>query len=489
MKNRAMSVISAGSSVEKGTSKWAVAALSVAVIAAIAVWSNLWLLDPRNFFRADDWAWIGFSEFADIREFLNLLPNQLYNDRPVGALVIRGMHHLFGLNYPAFQASLLALHAVNSAALFFIARRYLPLTGSFTAAALSALWFCALSAVGWVAAIFDLLGATLCLSAILLRHASLNRGGDLRWNIAGALAYLLAVRTKEYAIGLIAVLFLMELLCERRRRMREMLAGLWPYLVVFAIYMATYLRLYAISPAPAGELYRLHFSALDLVKNLWFYVSTALYQDSVGEQWAIAAVVGLLVLAALGAWRRNWTAVWGITGFVILLGPTLLLTKHLDPLYLYAPHFFLALAIGAGFSAGILGRIIALALTALVILASTTTEYRFNIIKFMLAKTEMIQSQFRFAEGHLAGTKDKTTVVVSGVEPYFNVFSYGPGDSMNIWAGRQKQFKLVLEKPVAELDRDFCQATGAKRYFHFDALAGSDVTAEKMRKCAAPHIQ
>lgn len=475
-------VASVSQSAERVGSRWKIEALFIPVVAMAALWSCYWLLDPRNFFKADDWGWLGFSTFKDIGDFLNILPTRIYNDRPVGALFIRGMHHLVGLNYPVFQVALVLLHVVNSVMLYLIACRYMPREGAFVAAILSAAWLVALNAVGWVAAIFDLLGATLCLVAVLLRQQALRRGGNWRWTIAGALAYLLALRTKEYAIGLVAVLFLMELLCERRR-IRQILNGLAPYIGIFVVYMANYSWIYVQMPIPTDDPYKPHFSVVDVAVNLWHYVANMFYLEIAGRWAMVAVVMGLASLAVLTAWRRNGVAVWGLASFAILLGPTLLLTNHLDNLYLYAPHFFMALAIGAGFAAGWIGRLIASALAIFVLLVPVVSGLHNGVVNFTLNKTEVIQSQYRFAMEQLAGAEDNTTVVVSGVEPYFNPFSYGPGDALNIAVWRKK-FKLVVEKPMEDLDRAFCQAPGAKRFFHFDGMTGTDITDEKVEKCA-----
>ena len=125
-----------------------------------------------------------------------------------------------------------------------------------------------------------------------------------------------------------------------------------------------------------------------------------------------------------------------------------------------------------------------MALTVFVLVAPVVSGLRDGAINFTLNKTEMIQSQYQFAMKHLADAEDNTTVVVSGVEPYFNLFSYGPGDALNIAVWRKK-FKVIVERPIEELDQAFCQATGAKRFFHFDGMTGTDLTDEKVEKCAA----
>ncbi|MFY2842303.1 hypothetical protein ACOTJF_11460 [Achromobacter ruhlandii] len=478
-----MSLQSAIQRTKSAGSSWNIESIFIPIIILAALWSCYWVLDARNFFRADDWGWLGFSAFKDIGDFLNVLPTRIYNDRPVGALFIRGMHHLVGLNYPGFQASLVLLHVANNVMLYLVACRYMPKKGAFVAAALSATWFVALNAVGWVAAIFDLLGATLCLIALLLRQQALRRGGDWRWNVAGALVYLMALRTKEYAIGLIAVLFLMELMCERRR-VRQILVGLAPYISIFVIYMASYIWIYLQMPIPETDPYRPHFSVVDIAVNLWSYMTSMFYPDIVGRTTAAAAVVGMVITTALASLRRNGTSAWGLASFAILLGPTLLLTNHPDNLYLYAPHFFMALTLGAGFAAGRFSQLISLAVAIFVVLTPVISGQRNGVINFTLQKTEMIQAQYQFSMKHLFGAEDGTTIVVSGVEPYFNLFSYGPGDALNIAVGRKK-FKVIVERPIRDLDDAFCQSPFPKRYFNFDGVTGTDITEEKVEACKA----
>ncbi|MFY2843556.1 hypothetical protein ACOTJF_17860 [Achromobacter ruhlandii] len=462
---------------------WNIESIFIPIIIAAALWSCYWVLDPRNFFKADDWGWLGFSAFKDIGEFLNIFPKRLYNDRPVGALFIRGVHHLVGLDYPVFQTSLLLLHVANNVLLYLVACRYIPKKGAFVAAVLSATWFVALNAVGWVAAIFDLLGATLCLIAVLLRQQALQRDGDWRWNVAGALAYLLAFRTKEYAIGLIAVLFLMELLCERRS-IRQVLVGLAPYISIFVIFMARYIWIYLQMPIPENDPYFPHFSIVDIAVNLWRYMTSMFYPDIAGMATATVAVIGMSAVTIMASLHRNGTAAWSFLSFAILLGPALLLTNHPDNLYLYAPHFFMALTLGAGFAAGRFSQFISLAVAIFVALTPVISGQRNGVINFTLQKTEIIQAQYYFSMKHLFGAEDGTTIVVSGVEPYFNLFSYGPGDALNIAVGR-KQFKVIVERPLRDLDDAFCQSPFPKRYFHFDGVTGTDITEEKVETCKA----
>ena len=69
--------------------------LLVAVIAAL--WFNRWVLDPAHFFFADDWGWLERAQFGPWQNSIHLLPTAIYNDRPVGELLIRGLYEVFWL--------------------------------------------------------------------------------------------------------------------------------------------------------------------------------------------------------------------------------------------------------------------------------------------------------------------------------------------------------------------------------------------------------
>src|SRR6218665_2031112 len=80
--------------------------------ALIAIAASAWILDPRLFFYADDWSWQLSAAFTPPADYLKLFPTQIYNDRPVGALFIKAVYSLFGLNYQAAASATLLLHGI-----------------------------------------------------------------------------------------------------------------------------------------------------------------------------------------------------------------------------------------------------------------------------------------------------------------------------------------------------------------------------------------
>ena len=177
--------------------------LLISVIAALAF--NAWVLHPAHFFFADDWGWLERAQFHPWQETVHLFPTALYNDRPVGELLIRGLYDMFWLRHGAWNQVWLALHALNIALFVLLARHWLPPLRLALAGVLAACWFSTLTAVQWIGAAFDLVGATLVLGTLLAyQHAVLGGGRRWPWLLLSVVLHLAAIRTKEFALGMVA---------------------------------------------------------------------------------------------------------------------------------------------------------------------------------------------------------------------------------------------------------------------------------------------
>ena len=456
---------------------------AIAVILATAFIYNGWLLDPRMFFYADAWDWLWRAEFFSWTSgIFTILPTAIYNDRPVGAALIKALYDAFGLNHWAFQFVWLSLHAINCVLLYTVAARYIGRGGALAAALLAAVWFSANNAVGYTAAIFDLLAATFCLATVLMRQRSRSSGDDLRYDLAGALCFLLAIRTKEFALGMVAVLFLMNLLVEKQS-LRATIRQLWPYLVVFVVYASRYGQLLATTPRVAGDPYNLHLSLSGLMTSLAYYVTSLFYGESFVQTLVVAALlIALGVGLILTGEQSRKAALWGIAAFVILLGPVLLLPAHPDRLYLYAPHFFFAIAIGALIAKRTIPNVLAAVIAVGVLLPPMTVHKREHIVNFYKSKGETNQTLLKTAVKSLAPLSPGTAVFISGVELTFNPFWYGPGNSLKI-AFKDPKLTVEVEKPEAVLIERFCGTAGARRFLRVDGKQATDVTSEVAGRC------
>jgi hypothetical protein len=173
---------------------------------------------------------------------------------------------------------------------------------------------------------------------------------------------------------------------------------------------------------------------------------------------------------------------FAIAAFVVLLGPTLLIPEHRQLLYLYAPHFFIALAIGSLMTGLNVRSAIPMALSCMLIVAPYWTHSRQNIVGFHLAKGETNRAQFDAAMRLLNPLEPRTTVFISGLEPFHNPF-YLPGVSSLMTAFRDQTIKVVVERPEADLASEFCRTAAPKRFLRFDGPNGAEVTSAMQTRC------
>ena len=122
------------------------------------------------------------------------------------------------------------VHAVNALLAFVLALRLLPAHRALIAGVLSAAWFAANGAVAWTAAVFDLAGATFCLGALLLYGSEGRR--QWLWRLGAIACHVLAIRTKEFGLGLLIALVAWEVLAARTPDWRRLL----PHVAVTLVY-------------------------------------------------------------------------------------------------------------------------------------------------------------------------------------------------------------------------------------------------------------
>jgi hypothetical protein len=303
---------------------------------------------------------------------------------------------------------------------------------------------------------------------------------------------MLAVRTKEFAIGGAILIFLMEYLCERND-VRSSIKKTAPFFVLFAIYSGFYLYyvlktgMAHVSITNTSNVYTLDLNPVGIIANLWFYVSTLFYAKILGP----AVFVAILAALFIGVWTSPESLRriihFAFAGFLLMLGPTLCLSLHRAPLYLYTSHFFAAMAIGAlcndwrkqpAFAIG-------LALTVLVLSTPTISSSKTYQITSALRNGGRARHQLESSLNALGPSlPPNTLVVISGVEKFFNPFASGPGYSLKI-AYHDGSIQTAIGKPDQDLVRDFCEAGDRpRRYLAFEGVEAKDVTSRMAQACS-----
>lgn len=463
-------------------------ALAMALLIVLILAANGPDLRVRHFFFADDWGWLWRVEFVDVWQTFAFLPRYIYNDRPIGALFIKALYFTFGLNAKAYLWVQLCIHVANCVLIALIAKRYIGRAAALSVGALSGTWIVANTAVFWTAAAFDVLGAFFCLLAIWLWQLSITpRPGNRKTvvlQIAAAFAYFFAVRSKEFALALPALIFLFSLLLERRG-LWQTIKDTWAVIAVALLMSGAYADLLLHGPkkllGDSDNVYGLHASGIG--PNLWWYFSRALYFHALGP-WLTIATAALLGAAAFVDTQARRVVAVGLAGFVIMQGPTLMLTAHLEVLYLYASHFFMALAIGVVLSLGRFWKGAGVALSAALVILPAQSEWHRNELQYYDLKSAISRKQFEAFNQLVGDLVPAAVVVISGVEPYQNPFDYGPGYSLSV-SRHNYSLTVGVATPEKPLISEFCKPAQQRYYIRFNGTQASDVTAEILRSCAA----
>lgn len=439
------------------------------------------------FFVADDWDWLYSGQFSSYRDLAVLWPRAVYNDRPVGALVIKFMYQLFGLRSEAFYLFQLGIHVFNCLLLFWIAKRYISVSGAFLAAVLAGTWVIANDAVIWTAAIFDLFGATLCLLSIYLWQ--IGRRNQNTWIvILGAIIYFLAIRTKEFAITLPLLIFAMAILLESES-WKSALKRIWPYCLVMGALGLWYLQLLLNSPLIGGnDAYGLHIASI--WDNLRYYLDTLFYEnlwDPSRTVWSkVHLAIVLIAIACLfwGLWTStNYRKVFlvAMLGFLLMLGPTLLLKNHLGELYLYAPHFFLALAIGGLFSAAPILRWPVAVFISLLILWPLSTKWFQDKAQYFVSNIQNTAQQYTNFQVHLEKMTPGVRIFIANI-PDWNAFEYQGGKPLKVRM-QDSTLQLRTHLPDDQLVALFCQASTPKIFIRMVGNQVLDESEQVIARC------
>ena len=439
------------------------------------------------FFVADDWDWLYSAQFSSYRDLAVLWPRAVYNDRPVGALVIKFIYQLFGLRSEAFYLFQLGIHVFNCLLLFWIAKRYISVGGAFLAAVLAGTWVIANDAVIWTAAIFDLFGATLCLFSIYLWQIG-KRNQNTWFVILGAIVYFLAIRTKEFAITLPLLIFAMAILLEGES-WKSALKRLWPYWLVMGILGVWYLHLLIKSPYIGGnDAYSLHIAGV--WSNLIYYFDALFYENlwdprrSVWHKVHQALYVISIACLAYAIWVSNnyrKVLIVSIWGFLLLLGPTLLLKNHLGELYLYAPHFFLAFGIGGLFSTNRLLRWPVILLAGLLVFWPLSTQWYGDKANFYISHIQDTLDQHRSFQKHLLNILPGTHIYIANIGEW-NSFDVQEGKPLKVMK-QDSTLKLLAHMPDQQLSTLFCQDSDSKIYILMDGNQAIDQTRKINAQC------
>lgn len=340
-----------------------------------------WALSPSNFFQFDDYQWQWRTQTTSYGDLFNIIPYAPYNDRPVGAVFLKVLFGVFGVNNVLHHIVLLLVHIASSLLFFWVLRVVLrdylhqahqnARTESWknnipwVSAVFFAGWSTStLRVVSWDAAIFDLLAAPLLLLSALC-YLKAQWKGSMRFllSVGCILFYGLALRTKEMVIALpciLACISLWDHVWQRRclhRRAPFNLALLIAMLALMVIYVVRILWIKSTNHdlTDPSSPYFISTSPITLLRNLCRY--TAIYFNPFVNEYIASSphdsmllyigwgtFLGALLMISIKLFMRNASPLILIPVlFVLQVAPVLPMKNIQSRLYLYLPSMALSL--------------------------------------------------------------------------------------------------------------------------------------------------
>jgi hypothetical protein len=237
--------------------------------------------------------------------------------RPIGFLSYALDWRIWHLNPFGFHLTNVALHAANSFLVFALAGKLFSRRDAALAALLFALHPASHEVVFWIAARFDLLATFFILVAL----ACLIRTGR-KWQLAGAVAFGLALMSKESAISLVIIAPAWDALIARRD-WRTTARRLVPLLAVVAVYAAAR-TLGADLDAAGGarRLPKLLMTGVGVAGALWLARVQQSKSRAAGSSGTVAVIVVAIVAALTAAFGIAGQSAWifekiGFAGHVV----------------------------------------------------------------------------------------------------------------------------------------------------------------------------
>jgi len=280
------------------------------------------------------------------------------------------------------------------------------------------------------------------------------------------------------------LILLMFLWLKLRVSFKNILKGYYLILTPSILLGGMYLKLYLESRATAPKDDPYIISPLSFFDNLQFYLG---FFNPVGR-FSPETVAALIVsVCLLGLFFRPYhkTNFRFITvlvaSFLLLLAPVLVLSAQQSALYLYAPHMMFGLIIGTLFD---LHRNVAKFFLFLILIVSypLVIHSERHALAFTELKSAYVLDVWDGSKEWMESLDEVDKVYISGLEPYFNPFSYGPGDSIKIYSGN-KDLEVYVDLLDEELTKKFCTDMGKKLFIKFENTEPLIDTSSRQANC------
>ena len=453
-----------------------IAVTVLAVLTLLFCWNGVsWALRPGLFLWADELGNLPWLMETPYRAILHVLPQYGYNDRPTGQALERALYELFGFDYRRQVACFLSIHFANCALVFLLLRRLnVSLPVSLAATAFFGSLSTTAQAATYIGASFDVLCTFFLLGSILTALAK-----KWWWWYSSAFLFLLALRSKEFAIVTPVLLTVLLVGYESGSRWRGMAATLgrrlWLHYLILLIFGLRYLSFLSAMRAslPKQSPYYMNATLGTVASSLCYYTALIFTLEYSGVAVSVLGI-GLLVILAYAIWRRHKGVIFAVVAYALTLLPVAMLPNIRAPIYAYGPQIFLILAICL-FSESVLVRLVTskigrqtgtISLTVLLLAgayAIRTSAYFQSRIGWCQTVRATSATTARDAAVQLSGIGPGAHVYIDSGDSTPWLMMPGPCDYLRLLR-RDRTIACVIQKP-AEVLRELYDRDVAEKYF------------------------
>ena len=429
----------------------------ISLIIIITFIFNIWIFDSRNFFVFDDFSHLKLVSQKNITEIFQIIPNAVYNSRPIGQLIIKLFVHLFNYNFVYHACSLLIIHIANCIMLYFLSIKMFKFNKlqSFIISLIFGVYPTSIMAFTWEAAIFDLLGCTITLICLLLFYNSLKTNNKILkiiYNILLIIMYYLGLRTKEMLIALPCVMFIYLIwknIYTEKCNIKDFIKKnktILILLLIMILYFA-YSRILNANSNITNTIdspYYYSFSIISIVTNLFRYIYlyfdlkyTALTFSNVDVfKYSITSLFFILIVIYsiyLLVHKKPRLIFIGVC-FIAMILPVLPMSNMQHILYLYIPSMFIAMIIidvleNLGFK--ISPKKAAVIICILFICNQSTGIINFRNWWFEMTSQDKKTYNYLVSEKNEFINKNTVNIINVDTSKYYSYF-YGPGAIINV---------------------------------------------------------
>jgi hypothetical protein len=451
--------------------------IAFVIFAAALCWEGVsWALQPGLTLMMDEI--MNPARFVNLNasywDVITFFPHIFYNDRPVGLAFEKLLFDAFGFRYLPQLICFLLVHFTNCVMVFFLSKRLgirSPLALA-TVGLFGSLWTTASTAT-YLGAVFDLLALFWLLISF---HVFLSK-------IPGAVylslvLYVLALRSKEFAISAPILYAILTALDSRSSTLRETLTSVarrtWPHFLTGLFFMAYYARL-GVHYENAGP-YSLRPDARVILDSVSYYTALIFGMESaMPSVWPV-----LLAIAVYAAARRHIALLFVLSAYLLMLLPVSMLPNMRSSIYTYAPQVFLFLMVAilvqdlfdVVFASDRVKWAAEVGLAIIVMAWAVRfqqSDYFQNRVRFTMNARRISTRSAVDAQAVLSEIKSGTRIYVNHGANRPWLFVPGPCDYFKLATRASNGIECVLQQPEEKLLAAYRSDRGAKLLLQQDA--------------------